>query len=229
MTLPAQPETETTAAAEGRPVTVLFADVVDSTSLAERVDPEDWSGAIRSVLTLMSAPVRRYGGTVASLMGDGLLAVFGAPAAHEDDAIRAVHAGLEMIDAVSEAGQVRGHAALAFTAISPHGSTLVRAARVLVDALGHLDSPGDCSTPSRSHRSGHRLRLSWPCTSATADGASKHRSRTRLLYRTIVHGSACLLPRGVAGGRGPLRDTCLLKRSPVDTCSGANGETDPGA
>jgi class 3 adenylate cyclase len=52
----------------------------------------------------MSAPVTRYGGTVASLMGDGLLAVFGAPAAHEDDAIRAVQAGLEMIDAVAEAG-----------------------------------------------------------------------------------------------------------------------------
>jgi class 3 adenylate cyclase/tetratricopeptide (TPR) repeat protein len=104
MTFPAQPETETTASAERRLVTVLFADVVDSTSLAERMDPEDWSGAIRSVLSLMSAPVKRYGGTVASLMGDGLLAVFGAPAAHEDDAIRAVQAGLEMIDAVAEAG-----------------------------------------------------------------------------------------------------------------------------
>jgi class 3 adenylate cyclase len=57
MTLPAQPETETTAAAERRLVTVLFADVVDSTSLGERMDPEDWSGAIRAVLTLMSAPV----------------------------------------------------------------------------------------------------------------------------------------------------------------------------
>lgn len=104
MTLPVQPEIGTAAAAERRLVTVLFADVVDSTSLAERMDPEDWSGAIRSVLTLMSAPVKRYGGTVASLMGDGLLAVFGAPAAHEDDAIRAVQAGLEMIDAVVEAG-----------------------------------------------------------------------------------------------------------------------------
>jgi len=104
MTLPAQSDTQTTASAERRLVTVLFADVVDSTSLAERMDPEDWSGAIRSVLSLMSAPVKRYGGTVAALMGDGLLAVFGAPAAHEDDAIRAVQAGLEMIDAVAEAG-----------------------------------------------------------------------------------------------------------------------------
>jgi class 3 adenylate cyclase len=95
--------TETTAAAERRLVTVLFADVVDSTALAARMDPEDWSGAIRAVLALMSAPVKRYGGSIASLMGDGLLAVFGAPAAHEDDAIRAIQAGLDIVDTVAEA------------------------------------------------------------------------------------------------------------------------------
>ncbi|CAN5415252.1 adenylate/guanylate cyclase domain-containing protein [soil metagenome] len=92
------------AAAERRLVTILFADVVDSTSLAERMDPEDWSEAIRSVLALMSGPVERYGGRVARLMGDGLLAIFGAPAAHEDDAVRAVQAGLEMLESVREAG-----------------------------------------------------------------------------------------------------------------------------
>jgi class 3 adenylate cyclase len=60
-------------AAERRLVTVLFADVVDSTSLAERMDPEDWSGAIRSVLAIVSSAVDRFGGTVARRMGDGLL------------------------------------------------------------------------------------------------------------------------------------------------------------
>ena len=103
MTLPSRTEIPT-AAAERRLVTVLFADVVDSTSLAERMDPEDWSGAIRATLGLMSGPIERYGGTVAQLMGDGLLAIFGAPAAHEDDAVRAVQAGLEMIEAVSAEG-----------------------------------------------------------------------------------------------------------------------------
>jgi len=93
-----------TPVAERRLVTVLFADVVDSTSLGERMDPEDWGGAIHTVLALASAPVERYGGTVARLMGDGLLAVFGAPAVHEDDAVRAVQAALEMIAAVGEAG-----------------------------------------------------------------------------------------------------------------------------
>ncbi|MDO8485654.1 MAG: adenylate/guanylate cyclase domain-containing protein, partial [Candidatus Limnocylindrales bacterium] len=103
MTLPVRTESPT-AAAERRLVTVLFADVVDSTALAERMDPEDWSGAIRATLALMSVPIERYGGTVAQLMGDGLLAIFGAPAAHEDDAVRAVQAGLEMIGSVAEAG-----------------------------------------------------------------------------------------------------------------------------
>jgi class 3 adenylate cyclase/tetratricopeptide (TPR) repeat protein len=102
MTLSSRPQAET-AAAERRLVSLLFADVVDSTSLAERMDPEDWSGAIRAVLDLMSVPIERYGGTVAQRMGDGLLAVFGAPAAHEDDAVRAVQAALEMVAAVEEA------------------------------------------------------------------------------------------------------------------------------
>jgi len=92
------------ATAERRLVTVLFADVVDSTSLAEQMDPEDWSEIIRRLLALMSAPVERYGGRVARLMGDGLLAIFGAPAAHEDDAVRAVRAGLDMLEAVTAAG-----------------------------------------------------------------------------------------------------------------------------
>jgi class 3 adenylate cyclase/tetratricopeptide (TPR) repeat protein len=102
MTLSSRPQAET-AAAERRLVTVLFADVVGSTSLAERMDPEDWSGVIRAVLDLMSVPIERYGGTVAQRMGDGLLAVFGAPAAHEDDAVRAVQAALEMVAAVEDA------------------------------------------------------------------------------------------------------------------------------
>jgi adenylate cyclase len=95
-------DTETTAAAERRLVTVLFADVVDSTALAARMDPEDWSGAIRAVLALISNPVKRYGGTVASLMGDGLLAVFGAPERHADHAARAVAAARDIARLVRE-------------------------------------------------------------------------------------------------------------------------------
>ena len=92
------------ATSERRLVSVVFADVVGSTSLADRMDPEDWSGVMRRVIALMAVAVERNGGSVVRVMGDGILALFGAPAAHEDDAVRAVRAGLEMVAAVAEAG-----------------------------------------------------------------------------------------------------------------------------
>jgi class 3 adenylate cyclase len=95
----AQPR-ESPAKGERRVVTVLFADVVNSTGLAERLDPEDWTDIMNEAFPCMTAPVQRYGGTVARLMGDGMLALFGAPTAHEDDPQRAVFAALDLIDAV---------------------------------------------------------------------------------------------------------------------------------
>lgn len=76
--------------------TFLFADVAHSTALAERLDPEDWTVIMNSAFGFMNAAVSRYGGTVSRLMGDAVLALFGAPLAHEDDAERAVRAGLEI-------------------------------------------------------------------------------------------------------------------------------------
>jgi class 3 adenylate cyclase/tetratricopeptide (TPR) repeat protein len=75
---------------------VLFADLVGSTSVAEQLDPEDWADVAEVALEGMSNAVGRLGGTVTRLMGDGLLALFGAPTAREDDAERAVRAGLLM-------------------------------------------------------------------------------------------------------------------------------------
>jgi len=85
---------------ERRVVTVLFVDVVNSTGLAEKLDPEDWTEIMNGAFERLTAPIHRYEGTVARLMGDGLLAFFGAPAAHEDDPQRAVLAALDIIDAV---------------------------------------------------------------------------------------------------------------------------------
>jgi class 3 adenylate cyclase/tetratricopeptide (TPR) repeat protein len=82
---------------ERRIVTILFADVSGSTSLAEQVDPEDWAEVLDGLFPIMNAAVARYGGTVARLMGDAILAFFGAPVAHEDDPERAVRAGLELL------------------------------------------------------------------------------------------------------------------------------------
>ena len=87
--------------AERRQVTVMFSDLVGSTSLSTRMDPEDLREVISAYQKCVAETVGRLGGFVAKYMGDGVLIYFGYPEAHEDDAERAVRAGLELIAAVS--------------------------------------------------------------------------------------------------------------------------------
>src|SRR6266545_7680740 len=99
----ALPATDITAkdTAERRQVTVMFSDLVGSTALSARMDPEDLREVISAYQRCVAETVRRFGGFVARYMGDGVLIYFGYPAAHEDDAERAVRAGLALIDAVA--------------------------------------------------------------------------------------------------------------------------------
>ena len=85
---------------ERRVVTMLFCDVTGSTAAAEKLDPEDWAQIMNGAFEYLIAPVYRYEGTLARLMGDAILAFFGAPIAHEDDPQRAVLAGLEIVEAI---------------------------------------------------------------------------------------------------------------------------------
>jgi hypothetical protein len=87
--------------AERRQVTVMFADLVGSTALSARMDPEDLREIISAYQRCVAETVRRFGGFVARYLGDGVLIYFGYPQAHEDDAERAVRAGLALINAVS--------------------------------------------------------------------------------------------------------------------------------
>ena len=87
--------------AERRQVTVMFSDLVGSTALAGRMDPEDLREVVSAYQKCVAETVRRFGGFVAKYMGDGVLVYFGYPQAHEDDAERAVRGGLEVIQAVS--------------------------------------------------------------------------------------------------------------------------------
>ena len=86
---------------ERRRVTMLFCDVSGSTAAAQHLDPEDWAEIMNGAFEHLIAPVYRYEGTLARLMGDAVLAFFGAPIAHEDDPERAVRAGLEIAAAVA--------------------------------------------------------------------------------------------------------------------------------
>ena len=87
--------------AERRHVTVMFSDLVGSTALSARMDPEDLREVISGYQKCVAETVQRFGGFVAKYMGDGVLVYFGYPQAHEDDAERAVRAGLELVGAVS--------------------------------------------------------------------------------------------------------------------------------
>jgi len=100
---------------ERKIVTCLFADVVGSTTLAEQMDPDDWTEIMNRAFDKMSPAIYRYEGTIARLMGDAILAFFGAPVAHEDDPVRAVHAALELLThARTYAAEVRGQYGIEF-------------------------------------------------------------------------------------------------------------------
>ena len=86
--------------AERRQLTVMFCDLVDSTALSRRLDPEDLQDVIRRFLDACSQTIGRFNGYIAKYMGDGMLVYFGYPQAHENDAERAVHAGLALLDTV---------------------------------------------------------------------------------------------------------------------------------
>src|SRR5215831_13693584 len=86
--------------AERRLVSILFCDLVGSTALARRLDPEDMRVLLRSYQDRVAGAVTRYGGHVAQYLGDGVMAFFGWPRAYEDQAERAVRAGLEALAAV---------------------------------------------------------------------------------------------------------------------------------
>ena len=96
----ASPPTPPAPDAERRQLTVLFCDLVDSTALSSQLDPEDLRQVVRAYQDTCAKVIARFEGHIAQYLGDGLLVYFGYPLAHEDDAQRAVRAGLGMIEAL---------------------------------------------------------------------------------------------------------------------------------
>jgi class 3 adenylate cyclase/tetratricopeptide (TPR) repeat protein len=85
---------------ERRIITMLFCDVVGSTAMAGQLDPEEWAEIMNEAFEYLITPIYRYEGTVARLLGDAILAFFGAPIAHEDDPQRAILAGLAIVEGI---------------------------------------------------------------------------------------------------------------------------------
>jgi len=96
------PPSAPTASAERRPITVMFCDLVGSTNLAARLDPEDWRNLVESYIEVASGAVTSFGGHVLKKLGDGLMALFGYPHAQENDGERAVRAALAMQRALKD-------------------------------------------------------------------------------------------------------------------------------
>ena len=102
--LPTRLELQSSPGAERRQLTILFCDVMDSTTLAGQLDPEDFREVMVRYHATCTEVIQHYGGHIAQYLGDGLLAYFGWPQAHEDDARRAVHAGVALVTAIRALG-----------------------------------------------------------------------------------------------------------------------------
>jgi DNA-binding SARP family transcriptional activator len=100
--LGARQEGEADRAPDRRTVTVLFCDLVDSTELASRLDPEAYRRLLERYFATVGAPIERHGGTLEKFIGDAVMAVFGVPELHEDDALRAVRAAVELREALGD-------------------------------------------------------------------------------------------------------------------------------
>ena len=155
---------------ERKVVTALFADLVGSTALGERLDPEERQARSSATPSRGSSTrSRRFGGTVKDLAGDGVLALFGAPVAHEDDAERAVRAGLRIArgDRATTAGRSSAAGASRASA-SASASTPARSSSGSIGAGSRVEYAA--LRRRREHRRpapvGGRARA--PCWSATA-------------------------------------------------------------
>lgn len=138
--------------AERKQVTVLFADVSGSMDLAEQEDPEEWREIMQRFFSLLAETVTHFEGTVDKFTGDGIMAIFGAPVAHEDHAQRACYAALQMLDDVAEyAAELRRAKGLNFsTRIG------VNSGEVVAGAIG---GGGDSSYTAIGHTVGLAQRM----------------------------------------------------------------------
>jgi class 3 adenylate cyclase/pimeloyl-ACP methyl ester carboxylesterase len=164
--VPTPPPASTVPQAERRQLTVMFVDLVGSTALSARLDPEELRAVMRSYQDACAAAIARFEGHVAKFLGDGILAYFGWPVAHEDAAERAVHAGLEIVDAVPS---------LATSAGEPLGARVGIATGLAVvgDLLGTGAAREEAVVGEVSNLAARLQQLADPGTVVIADGTRR--------------------------------------------------------
>jgi class 3 adenylate cyclase len=152
---------------ERKVVTILFTDLVGSTARAEGLDPEDVRAALSAYYSQLRAELERHGGTVEKFIGDAVMAVFGAPVAHEDDAERAVRAALAIRDSIGEELQIR---------------TAVNTGEALV-ALGAKPGEGDAMVAGDVVNTAARLQSAAPVNGILVGEGTYRATRHAIDYR----------------------------------------------
>jgi|GraSoiStandDraft_4_1057263.scaffolds.fasta_scaffold26542_2 class 3 adenylate cyclase/tetratricopeptide (TPR) repeat protein len=152
---------------ERKVVTILFTDLVGSTARAEGLDPEDVSATLSAYYAQLRAELERHGGTVEKFIGDAVMAVFGAPIAHEDDAERAVRAALAIRDSIGEELQIR---------------TAVNTGEALV-ALGAKPGKGDAMVAGDVVNTAARLQGAAPVNGILVGEGTYRATRDAIDYR----------------------------------------------
>jgi class 3 adenylate cyclase len=159
---------------ERKVVTVFFADLVGFTGRAELLDPEDVRGVLSPYYARLRSEIERFGGTVEKFIGDAVMAVFGAPTAHEDDPYRAVRAALAVRDAIQELNE-------ADPALDLHVRIAVNTGEAVV-ALGARPSEGEGMVAGDVVNTAARLQ-----TAAPVDGILVGEATYRATERTIEY------------------------------------------
>jgi len=204
--------------AERRQVSVLFCDVVGSTEIAHRLDPEELASVMERYHQAASETVRRLGGHVAQLLGDGLLAYFGWPKVHEDDAERAVAAGLELVDVLPSLSAADGRSLAVRVGIAT-GLVVIGGRATVDDGLAMGTTP---STAARLQaEAGPNMLVIAPLTARLAGRSFRYRS---LGMRSMRGLPAPLEVFQVAGRRPTLDRFKALRPSSLVPLIGRTGE-----
>jgi predicted ATPase/class 3 adenylate cyclase len=202
---------------ERRVVTILFCDVTGSTAMAEQLDPEIWAEIMDDAFELLIHPIQRYEGNVARLMGDAVLAFFGAPTSHEDDPQRAVLAGLDIILGILPfRQQIQQELGLDFNVRVGINTGSVVVGEIGTEKIGEYTAMGDAvnlaarmeqsAQPGTLQISGNTYKWVAPLFDCKALGNLELRGKSdpvpayRVIARKAVPGSI----RGVAGLTAPL-------------------------
>jgi len=185
--------------------------------MAEGLDPEDWAEIMNSAFDFLTTPIVRYGGTVARLMGDAVLAFFGAPSAHEDDPLRAVLAGLDIVDGIKSFRQqvsaeydldfnVRVGVNTGIVVVGEMGTALAGEYTAMGDAVNLAARMEQTALPGTIQITDETYRLVAPWVEVETLGGIKIKGKKDPIatYRVTGRKSQPSRVRGIAGLNSPL-------------------------